>query len=305
VVRWLADSYKRRRASDQMLTIDVMMLIFVIPMSVITTARAESQIHGWLLGAIGLASFAGYKFWARWRLRSLRRRKPPGAPRPLLLLRVFGFDTRTQRLLEDVGQRWRYLGPIRLIGGPDLAYATIEPHEFFDFVNGRLSRAFVTSRKDLESRLGNAPVVPDPDGLYRVDDFFCHDDTWRITVLRLVRDSSAILMDLRGFSPANRGCVFEIEQLIAGVPLNRVVLLADASTDTLFLEAIVREAWRTMPGDSPNAGADRHRVRILKAGSRHRRTLKVLLGLLCEGFPENAVASPSCPAVVSRGATVA
>ena len=138
-IRWLAGNYKRRRASDQLLAIDVMMLIFVVPLSVLLTTVPESQVHGWLLGAIGLASFAAYKLWTRLRLRSWRRGKFPTKPRALVLLRVFGFDRRTQRLLEDVGGRWRYLGPIRLIGGTDLAYSTLEPHEFFDFLNGRLS----------------------------------------------------------------------------------------------------------------------------------------------------------------------
>ena len=126
-----------------------------------------------------------------------------------------------------------------------------------------------------------------------------------MTVSRLAQESDAVLMDLRGFSSANRGCIFEIEQLIAGVSLERVVLLADASTDTTFLETTLQGAWRTMPGDSPNATAGRHRVRILKAGSRHRRTLKVQLGLLCERFPEGAAAMAPCPAVESGGAAAA
>jgi hypothetical protein len=70
VVRWLANTYQRRRASDQMLTIDVMMLIFVVPLSFIVTLMEENQLHGWLLGMIGLVSFAGYKVWTRWRLRA-------------------------------------------------------------------------------------------------------------------------------------------------------------------------------------------------------------------------------------------
>jgi hypothetical protein len=41
------------------------------------------------------------------------------------VVRVFGFERRTQRLLDDLGQRWRYLGPIRLIGGTYLAHVTI------------------------------------------------------------------------------------------------------------------------------------------------------------------------------------
>jgi hypothetical protein len=126
-----------------------------------------------------------------------------------------------------------------------------------------------------------------------------------MTVSRLAKDSDAILMDLRGFSPANQGCIFEIEQLIAGVPLDRVVLLADTSTDTAFLEKTLRQAWRTMPGDSPNAAPGRRRVRILKAGSRHRRTLKALLTHLCEGVSESTGAAPSCPAAERGGAVPA
>jgi hypothetical protein len=306
VVTWLAGAYRRRRASDQMVTLDVMMLIFVVYLFAFLAIGLglgpENQLYGLLWGAIGLASFAGYKLWTRWRLRSWRQKRPAANPRTLLLLRVFGFDRRTQRLLEDVGERWRYLGPIRLISGPDLAYAALQPHEFFDFLNGRLSRAFVKNRKDLEGRLTEGTLVPDPDGRFRVEEFFCHDDTWRMTVSRLAPDSDAILMDLRGFSPANHGCIFEIKQLLASVPLSRVVFLADASTDVPFLETTLRHTWQTMPADSPNAGPGWHRAHILKASSRHRRTLKTLLTLLCQDFPEGAGAA-SRPQAVSGAAS--
>src|SRR4029077_1819779 len=117
-------------------------------------------------------------------------------------------------LLEDLGQRWRYLGPIRLISGPDLAHATIEPDEFYDFLSGRLSRAFIKDKADLESRLCLDTNIADLDGLFRIQDIFCHDDTWKMTVSRLAGDADAVFMDLRGFTPSNRGCIFEIQQLI-------------------------------------------------------------------------------------------
>jgi hypothetical protein len=177
--------------------------------------------------------------------------------------------------------------PIRLIG--DLAYAALEPHEFLEFLNGRLSRAFVKDQDDLESRLSKSITIADPDGLFRVEDFFCHDDTWRMTVSRLASRADAVLMDLRGFSPTNRGCIFEIEQLIASVSLHRVVLLADTWADIPFLELILRDAWRIMSSDSPNAVAGRHRLRILQASSNHGRTLDTLLGFLCESFGQGAL----------------
>jgi len=272
-VRWLARSYQARRASDQMLTLDVMMVIFALPTFLVFIFAFGSE------AAAVPVSFAGYMVFSRWRLRH-RGSADLGTPRSLLLLRVFGFDRRAQRLLEDLGQYWRYLGPVRLISGPDLAYATLEPYEFFEFLSGRLARAFIKDRDDLDARLSKSTTIPDPDGLFRIEDFFCHDDTWRMTVSRLARKADAVLMDLRGFMSKHRGCIFEIEQLLASVPLQRIVLLVDRSTDVPFLEQILQDAWRIIPTDSPNAIAGEHRVRILQASSSHRQTLNTLLSLL-------------------------
>ena len=52
---------------------------------------------------------------------------------------------------------------------------------------------------------------------------FCHNDTWKMVLKRLSRESDAVLMDLRGFLPDNQGCVFEINELLNVVPLDRVV----------------------------------------------------------------------------------
>jgi hypothetical protein len=146
-VRWLARSYQARGASDQMLTLDVMMVIFTL-----WTFLIFIFVFGWIGAAAVPASFAGYMVFSRWRLRHRECSAHVQTPRSLLLLRVFGFDRRTQRLLEDLGQCWRYLGPVRLIGGPDLAYATLEPYEFFEFLSGRLARAFIKGWDDLDSR---------------------------------------------------------------------------------------------------------------------------------------------------------
>ena len=187
-------------------------------------------------------------------------------------------------MLADLGQRWRYLGPIRLIAGPDAAHSTIEPHEFFEFLNRRLSRAFVKGPEDLESRFAENTTAPDPDGLYRIHDFFCHEDTWRMTVSKLALDADAVLMDLRGFGPTNRGCVYEIEQLLGWVPLERMVLLVDDTADLAFLESTVRGAWQSMPHTSPNAGQGAHRLRVLQTSSRPGGNVETIISLLCTSF---------------------
>jgi hypothetical protein len=90
------------------------------------------------------------------------------------------------------------------------------------------------------------------DGRFRVNDFFCHDDAWQITLSRLVEDSDAVLMDLRGFSLQNSGVAYEIGELINVVSLERVVFVADDTTDEEFLRQTVHHAWEKMRPTSPN-----------------------------------------------------
>ena len=230
---------------------------------------------------LSIIAFVAYKLVAAAGFRFLRKGRPPEPPRTLLLLRVFGFARRSQRLFDDLGQRWRYLGPISLIAGTDLAYATIEPHEFYDFLSGRLSRAFVKDQEDLESRLSKSDPVADPDGLFRIQDFYCHDDTWRMTVARLARDADAVFMDLRGFTAGNCGCIWEIEFLVHLVPIGRVVLLVDKTTDVPLLERTLAVSWQKIAADSPNATLQKPAVRLLRASRNHWRTLSALIAMLC------------------------
>jgi hypothetical protein len=298
-LRWLASSYRERRASDQMLTVDVLMVVFTI-----YTVATTASVLEWGPAA-ALAAFFAYKTTSGVCFRVSRRWQPHDTPRTLLLLRVFGFDRRTQKLLHDVGHRWRRMGPIRLVAGADLVNATIEPQEFFSFMNGRLSRAFVKDRQDVIRRLSDSPVEADPDGLYRVEDYFCHADTWRMTVSILAGAADAILMDLRGFTMDNQGCVFELECLVASAPLDRVVLLVDHTTDVGAVEAILHRAWSVMPENSPNQGAGPKRVRILRASANRRQTRDSVLGLLCETIGQAPVPSVSASAPSSPSNVIA
>jgi hypothetical protein len=54
-----------------------------------------------------------------------------------------------------------------------------------------------------------------------------------------------VAMDLRGFSPDNKGCVFELQSLVAHVPLGKIVLLTDATTDVAFLRQTLDACWRS------------------------------------------------------------
>jgi hypothetical protein len=170
-----------------------------------------------------------------------------GDPAPLLLLRVFDQGHDGPRTLSRVAARWRFVGPVRLIAGPDLATSTIEPDEFLTFMGGRLQRLFTTSGNELETRLAELDTHVDPDGRFRVDEFFCFDTTWRATVDALIDRSEAVLLDLRGFDRTRAGASQELELLGLRGTYTRTVLLADAATDMALVESIVQSSSSDRP----------------------------------------------------------
>jgi hypothetical protein len=260
---WLRRRYQRKRISDQMLTFDAIWLL----MALIACSRLATEQGA--LGWLGLLAFAAYRLVVSFGMRPLARGAGAQPDARLLLLRVFGAQRRSERLFDLFGARWRYRGSIQLIGGTDLATTTLEPHEFLDFLSGRLARNFIRGRADLERRLAELDLRPDPDGRFRVNDLFCDGGAWQIAVARLMAQSDLVLMDLRGFSARNQGCIFELEALIDGVPLDRLILRIDRTTEFPVLRRTLLTHWQGMSSASPNAHAARATFRFVEVpGSR-------------------------------------
>ena len=74
----------------------------------------EAGLQGW----IGLAAFAAYKLVAIISSRPLAKEAARRPAAKLLLLRVFGFRKRTERLFDVLEARWRFAGPIQMIAAP-------------------------------------------------------------------------------------------------------------------------------------------------------------------------------------------
>lgn len=246
LLRRAARRYQAKLASDQMFTLDSWWLL-VSALEVLFQMTASGVASVWFLLA-----FAGYKLALHLSLQRFVQTKEPGQPQSMLLLRVFGHTERARTLADQVGQTWRHAGPINMIGGTDLATALLEPDELMAFWSGKLRQGFVASSTDLEKRLENLDETRDPDGRYRINEFFCHDNTWRATVRALAQRSAVVLMDLRGFGKDNRGCEFELAMLLGEVPLARVVLLVDRTTRIEDLKILLDSVWGKLPASSPN-----------------------------------------------------
>jgi hypothetical protein len=198
----------------------------------------------------------------------------------LLLLRVFRLGKRSERLFDKLRKHWQAVGSICMIAGPDLVTTTVEPHEFLEFLSGRLGRRFVGGTADLDRRITAMDGAADPDGRYRINEFFCRTDTWQMTMQRLAAASDAVLMDLRSFSVSNQGCLFELARLLDGVDLGQVVFLVDQTTDRAFLEATLQRLWNELSSSSPNRPAAAPTARLFRIEAQSEAAMAALLGHL-------------------------
>jgi hypothetical protein len=228
-----ARAFEAKRIADSEVLVNVWWVMFVSAFWIDFV-----NVNGWSWPPLAIAIGCCAAFAIVYRL-TMRRVLP--APRParrtLLLLRVFADVSRTERLFDRVAGRWRWLGPVTMIGAPDVVARTVDPGDFLAFATGRLDARFVKSASDLESRLRSLDQDPDPDGRYRVNELCCQADTWRAAVVGLMDRADAVLMDLRDFSTKRAGCAFELQQLGRRLDARHLVLAVDSSTDREFLAA--------------------------------------------------------------------
>lgn len=259
--------FQRKYFSDVQLLVDCYWLIVAFDLSAeLFTALSWK-------GLLGLAGFVAYRTIVS--LGLVLWRPPRISEMRLLVLRVFGFRRRTEKLFDSLVQRWRFLGAGRIIAGADLASRLIGPADTLALVGGKLRSRFVRGEADLAQQLGQMDDLQDPDSRFRVSEFFCHEDTWPKALTALLGNSDVVLMDLRGFSERNSGCVFEVQQLAQQYLLERTVFVIDAATDIHLLEFTVQEQNRSLP-----AVPELHLERLeADSAAEHERVFRTLRSL--------------------------
>jgi hypothetical protein len=247
----LASAFGRKRFSDVQLAIDCWWALVAAQ----ETALTLTSTYGLAGIACGLGAFVAYRLAV---FVVLRGATPPAtAPRRLLLLRVFGYQARTESLFDRVAQTWRFHGPVQLIAGVDLAMRTVDPGDVLTLLDGRLAELYVRAPQEVVERLERLDFGADPDGRFRINEVYCHADTWKAMLEALLDTTDAVLMDLRSFTAGNSGCIFELEQLVRRLPSDQILLICDNSTDLPLLRQILGDAWTAARGDGHTRGAGR------------------------------------------------
>ncbi|HTR54795.1 MAG TPA: hypothetical protein VMJ10_29100, partial [Kofleriaceae bacterium] len=236
LLRRLAGAFERKRFSDVQLIVDCWWAIVAAEQATLLSTEL-----GYVAVAGALAAFGAYRIVVAVALRMMPVRD--SAPKRLLLLRVFGYQSRTESLFDRIAQAWRFDGPVHLIAGADLASRSVTPGLMLRFLSGTLDTQYVATDDDVAARIGALDADPDPDGRFRVNDVYCREDIWRAALVALLAASDRVLMDLRGFSTQNQGCVFELEQLLLRLPTQAIVLVIDAQTDVRLLGATLAASW--------------------------------------------------------------
>jgi len=244
----LAAAFANKRFSDIQLVVDCWWAVVAAEV----TATTLSTRLGFAGIAGGVAAFLAYRLAVAAVLRG--DRPPQRAPR-LLLLRVFGYQARTESLFDRVAQTWRLQGPVQLIAGVDLAMRTADPGDVLALLDGRLADAYVRTPQEVGERVARLDLQPDPDGRFRINEVYCHDNTWRTTLEALLDGTDRVLMDLRSFSAQNAGCRFELEQIVRRVPTEDIVLVCDKTTDLPLLHQILAAAWAVERRDGHARGS--------------------------------------------------
>lgn len=276
LLAWIRSGYQRRLLSDQSLAIDALWLIFASFYAVILASAGPA----WALSP--LVAFLVYKVAVR--IGNKRRRQHSGSldyDPALLVLRVFALGKRSEILFDALTQCWRHVGSVKLIAGTDLALSTVAPHQFLAFVSGKISQLFVRSDTAIDRSLAALDSGRDVDGRFRIHDFFCHADTWQGVLKELIKNTDAVLMDLRDLRATNAGCVFEIRELLNTVPLERLVFVVDETTDKNFLKQTLQETCRELRSDSPNVGLSGSALQPFELNSVGHHEVQNLIRRIC------------------------
>jgi hypothetical protein len=87
-------------------------------------------------------------------------------------------------------------------------------------------------------------------------------------------------MDLRGFTPQNAGCIFEVSALVDIIPVRRVLFIMDGTTDEPFLRETIQRSWENMKLISPNRSLGSGTLRLFRLRQFRNRDLHQLLRAL-------------------------
>jgi hypothetical protein len=221
-------------------------LVFTV---MIDSARHDQAIqwHPYFVASVLLFLLLHW-LGTEWAMARSMEAFPVPTPRRLVMLRVFGspsFDD-----LITLIKPWQRAGLIEHLEGYDTVGTRSDVQDAVE--SGQVDRVLVKNLAEVQQQLAESSTAPDRALRFQRHAFQCTNATWREAILAMLDRCDMVVMDLSSLSVQNRGCAWELCQLLYRVPLNRVTLLVNDSTDLDCLRGILHKAAEHMPPDSPN-----------------------------------------------------
>lgn len=94
------------------------------------------------------------------------------------------------------------------------------------------------------------------------------------------RRADVVLMDLRGYSDARKGCQKEVDFLFDAVPVARLLFVVDNGNDLDLVQAMLLARWQRLRRTSPNFPVATPVIHLYLARDNDKRDMQGILDCL-------------------------
>ena len=152
---------------------------------------------------------------------------------------------------------------------------------FYQYMRFKISRSYAKDVEDIQKKLRKTLNRPRKlDLSFKSLPMFCYANTWKLAVSEFIKNSSVILMDLRGFTVERKGCEYEIDFLLDTFPINQILFLADAKNDQSLIEKTIMDRWEYLREHSPNIHLETPKARIFISNNQDKIDVQSIIDLL-------------------------
>jgi hypothetical protein len=142
-----------------------------------------------------------------------------------------------------------------------------------------MERNVITSSEVLEAKLAFIERWPRRlSHTFRDEPVVCYDSTWQMAVRKFIQTSQVILMDLRGFTDARKGCKTEVKLLLQMAPLERLTFLVDE--DWSNVKSLLQECWNEVGGNATLNDPSSPEVNIYVATKKNSKDIQGIMDTL-------------------------
>lgn len=135
----------------------------------------------------------------------------------------------------------------------------------------KISKSFIHSQTDLDQRLLQIEKSPiSIFSTFKECPVRCYDNTWAFVVSEFVQLADVILMDLRGYSEARKGCQQEVILLLNHVPVSKVVFLL-GKADLPQVKNLIEETCQNINQSSPNYNNENIQINIFSIENSEKK----------------------------------